>query len=349
MINTRSAGFTKLAPLAAVPRAPVPQRGRSGADLPYTLAMSTPFYSPLDYVDAVALPAERTDGLLFVFRSDQLLVTVGPAPEQGSDDPRVRARPSRASLPIGRVEGHAAPEAPFVARIADWQAPPQRALYLGTLGGAPCYAIEVAPELAAPDGLAFYGLRSLFSVLDEAHLSLAGRALQLVDWDRTHRYCGRCATPTETRDSERARRCPACGLVAYPRIAPAVMALVRRGRELLLGRGVNFPPQMWSALAGFVEPGETLEECVRREVREEAGVEVTGLRYFASQPWPFPHSLMIAFVCDYQAGELRPQPEEIEAVGWFDVDRLPQLPGPISIARRLIDFVAAELRGAPPE
>jgi NAD+ diphosphatase len=181
-------------------------------------------------------------------------------------------------------------------------------------------------------------------VLDDAHFSLAGRALQLVDWDRTHRFCGRCGTPTEAKAEERVRVCPACKLAVYPRIAPAVMALIRRGRELLLGRSHHFPPGMYSALAGFVGPGETLEQCVEREVGEEVGISVSRIRYFASQPWPFPHSLMIAFVCDWASGEISPQPEEIEAAAWFDVLHLPKLPSRISIARRLIDAVAGEMR-----
>jgi NAD+ diphosphatase len=127
-------------------------------------------------------------------------------------------------------------------------------------------------------------------------------------------------------------------------VAPAVMALVKRGRELLLGRSPHFPPGMYSALAGFVEPGETLEQCVARELAEEVGVRVANLAYFASQPWPFPHSLMIAFVCDWAGGEIRPQEDEIEAANWFDVLQLPKLPSRISIARRLIDAVSMEIR-----
>ena len=151
-------------------------------------------------------------------------------------------------------------------------------------------------------------------------------------------------TPTVAKLEERVRVCPACKLSAYPRVAPAVMALVRRGRELLLGRSPHFPPGMFSALAGFVEPGETLEQCVAREVEEEVGVSVTQLSYFASQPWPFPHSLMIAFVCEWAGGEIRAQEGEIEAADWFDVLHLPQLPSRISIARRLIDAVTLEIK-----
>ena len=181
-------------------------------------------------------------------------------------------------------------------------------------------------------------------MLDDAHFALAGRAIQLLDWDRNHRYCGRCGTPTEAKAEERARACPACRLSAYPRIAPAVMALVRREGEILLGRSPHFPPGMYSALAGFVEPGETLEQCLAREVEEEVGVRVSRIRYFASQPWPFPNSLMIAFVCDWAGGEIRPQAGEIEDAKWFDVLQLPKLPSRISIARRLIDAVVGEMR-----
>jgi NAD+ diphosphatase len=221
-----------------------------------------------------------------------------------------------------------------------------RTLYLGRLGGTDCWAAELAKDAPAPaEGLSWEGLRTLFSVLDDAHFALAGRAVQLIDWDRTHQFCGRCGVRTEAKREERARVCPACKLTAYPRVAPAVMMLVRRGRELLLGRSPHFPPGMYSALAGFVEPGESLEQCVAREVAEEVGVQINNIRYFASQSWPFPHSLMIAFVCEWTSGEVRPQPGEIEEANWFEVLQLPKLPSKISIARRLIDAVSEEMRG----
>lgn len=242
-----------------------------------------------------------------------------------------------------RREGAAA-SMPRLRHPAELGLAPLREQYLGTLGGVHCFACEIAADIAAPEGWSWSGLRGLFGLVDDGMFALAGRAVQIIDWDRSHQYCGRCGTPTQVKNNERARQCPACGQTHYPRLAPAVMALVRRGDALLLARSPHFPPGMHSALAGFVEPGESLEQCLHREVKEEVGIDVANLRYFSSQPWPFPHSLMIAFNCDYAGGELTPQPDEIEAAGWFELDALPVLPNPISIARRLIDATIAHMR-----
>jgi NAD+ diphosphatase len=246
---------------------------------------------------------------------------------------------------VRRIEDRT--EIPMLRNTLDIGLAPLRTQYLGTFGDQHCFACECPEGCTAPDGTRWSGLRALFGALDDSLFALAGRAFQIVDWDRSHQFCGRCGTPTESKPSERARVCPNCGQTHYPRIAPAVMALVRRGHEFLLARSPHFPPGMFSALAGFSEPGETLEQTLVREVREEVGIEVTNLRYFASQPWPFPHSLMIAFHVDYAGGEIVPDPNEIEAAGWFSADRLPPaLPNPISIARRLIDSTLAEFGGA---
>ena len=289
---------------------------------------SLPFSSPDGFEQRVR--AAAPGGLWFVFRADQLLVELGPPDPRQSDDLRVRSRPAWARLPL------------LESNNGLWSEP-VRTLYLGELGSTRCWAAEVAGT-DAPPGYGWAGLRTLFSVLEDAHFALAGRALQLLQWDRDHQHCGRCGTPTVAHATERVRQCPACRLSAYPRVAPAVMALVRRGTQLLLARSPHFPAGMYSALAGFVEPGETLEQCVVREVGEEVGVDVANLSYFASQPWPFPHSLMIAFVCDWTGGEIRPQDGEIEAANWFEVLQLPKLPSKISIARRLIDAISAEIR-----
>ena len=287
-----------------------------------------PFRAPLQF-EAACFAENLGEGHWFVFAGDKLLVELGP-PERPSDDPRFRARPAFARLPLPKNHKM-------------WDAQTSRTLYLGRLGGTDCWAAELPAEAAAPAGLSWEGLRPLFSVLDDDHFALAGRALQLLQWDRDHQFCGRCGTPTQAKRDERVRVCPACKLSAYPRVAPAVMALVHRGNELLLARSPHFPAGMYSALAGFVEPGESLEQCVAREVAEEVGVTIAGCRYFASQSWPFPHSLMIAFICEWSSGEIRPQAGEIEEANWFDLLHLPKLPSKISIARRLIDAVCQEL------
>ena len=209
--------------------------------------------------------------------------------------------------------------------------------FVGVLDGRAVWAVDAEPA----DGGA--PLMGLWGTVDDVVWTVAGRAVQLVEWDRTHRYCGRCATPTEPAAGERARRCPSCGLLAFPRLAPAMIVLVTRdgGREALLARGTRFPIPLWSCLAGFVEPGETLEEAVHREVREEVGLEVTDVRYWGSQPWPFPHSLMLGFTASWAGGEITPDPLEIAEADWYSRDALPPIPPGMSIARRLIDDWAA--------
>lgn len=213
---------------------------------------------------------------------------------------------------------------------------PENVLPVGRLLGLPCYAADL-DQLPDIPSCAATPLRSIFQLAGAETFALAGRAAQLLDWQQHHRFCGRCGTATVMKAGEHAMQCPGCGLVTYPRISPAIMVLVRDGDKLLLARSPHFKPGVFSALAGFVEPGETLEECAIREVREEVGVEIARLRYFHSQPWPFPNSLMIAFFADYAGGTLTPDQHEIEAADWFALDALPLLPEPISIARRLID------------
>ena len=273
-----------------------------------------PFSAPADYVGAIVAPGAAAEALWLVFREARLLVS----------DP-----------------DNALPVSLEVIGLA-----PVRTLYLGTLGARHVFAAELAADAEAPPGWRWSDLRSLYGRLATDEYALAGRGLQLVDWDRTHQFCGRCGTRTDLRSDERSRQCPSCGLIVYPRLAPAVMALVRRGAdEILLARSPRFAPGMYSALAGFVEPGETLEQCLHREVREEVGITVANLRYFASQPWPFPHSLMIAFMCDWAGGDVVIDEVEIVDAKWFRIADLPQLPQPISIARRLIDAAVQEMTG----
>lgn len=214
--------------------------------------------------------------------------------------------------------------------------------HVGQVGDAPCYAAEVAPEAEAPSGMLFQGLRAAHGRLGADLFRMGGRAFQIVEWDRNHQFCGRCGSPTELKADEVARRCPQCGLMQFPRLSPAVIVLIRRGDEILLARSPHFAPGIYSTIAGFVEPGETLEDAVRREVAEEVGVQVTNLRYFGSQPWPFPHSLMVGFTADWAGGEIEMQEQEIEDARWFTRETLPGLPSSFSIAHALIQSYLQE-------
>jgi NAD+ diphosphatase len=215
--------------------------------------------------------------------------------------------------------------------------------YLGRLGDLDCYALEIDEHVQTPLETAFEGLRALYGRLADEYFSIAGRAVQILLWDQTHQFCGRCGEATVNAPAERAKLCPRCGLLSFPRLSPAVIMLVQRGDELLLARNRSFAEGMFSVLAGFVEPGESLEDAVAREVREEVGLEVANIRYFGSQPWPFPHQLMIGFTATYSSGEIRLQEDEIVEAAWFSKQgELPRLPGKLSIARRLIDWFLNE-------
>ncbi len=213
------------------------------------------------------------------------------------------------------------------------------AIFLGVLDGRHCWAVDAGAdgEGGARDDVV--DLFRLWSSVDETMWALAGRAVQLVEWQRNHRFCGRCGTATVEAPGERATKCPACGLLAYPRLAPAVIMLVERDDgHALLARNANFPSGMFSCLAGFVEPGETLEHAVRREVMEEVGLTVGDVEFRGSQPWPFPHQVMIGFGAQYLSGEIEIDGQEIVEAQWFTPDATPNFPtGGMSIAGRLID------------
>jgi NAD+ diphosphatase len=215
---------------------------------------------------------------------------------------------------------------------------------IGLTGDAPVWTIGVAADAPAPSGHRFVPLRSLHALVPARDWTLAGRAVQIVEWSRTHRYCGRCGTATEQARGERAMRCPSCRLLSFPRLSPAVIMVVHRGDELLLAHGRAFPTPIYSALAGFVEPGESLEEAVRREVREEVGVGVDSLQYVGSQPWPFPNSLMLGFYAEWSHGDIVIDPTEIVDAQWFHIDDLPPFPGSMSIASQLINGFIAKRR-----
>ncbi|MDJ0768414.1 MAG: NAD(+) diphosphatase [Ilumatobacter sp.] len=223
----------------------------------------------------------------------------------------------------------------------DW-----RIHFIGMVDGHAWWAVDVPADTDPSYGAAI-DLRRFYGRAPEHQWLAAGRAVQIVEWARTHRFCGRCGAETALAEGERAMRCPGCDLLSFPRLSPAMITLVTRGepgpeQEALLARGVQWDIPMYSCLAGFVEPGESLESAVVREVHEEVGITVSAPSYFGSQPWPFPNSLMIGFRARYESGEIECDPAEIADAGWFLPGELPMVPPGISIARRLIDAWLAE-------
>jgi len=265
---------------------------------------------------------ERESGWIFAFRGNELLVLQGG---QDGASARLPQRSEWQELGLSNEPMHT----------------------VGHLGGEPALAVALPAATEPPPGTAFDGLRRLWGKLDEATWRLAGRAVQILDWDRNHRFCGRCGTPTEASPDERSCTCPSCGLQHFPRLSPAVIVLVTRGDELLLARSPHFAPGVYSTLAGFVEPGESLEDTVAREIHEEVGVTLSDVRYFGSQPWPFPQ---------LPDGRLPPRSgppescnrsrERSRTPAGSTPDALPLLPAPMSIARRLIDDYLGR-RGKP--
>jgi NAD+ diphosphatase len=197
--------------------------------------------------------------------------------------------------------------------------------------------VEADTGTIAPEGMAFKDLKSLHEFLDEDIYLLAGKAIQITTCDRNHQFCGRCGASTETSEYEIAKVCPECGLRSYVRLSPAVItAIIKDGKILMAKHGYH--RGMYSLIAGFVEPGETLEEAVERETMEEVGLKVKNIKYFSSQPWPYPHSLMVAFTAEYDSCEIKVDGKEITDAGWFSPDNIPLIPSKLSIARELIDW-----------
>lgn len=256
-------------------------------------------------------PAAATNGraLWFVFQGEQVVLREG--------------------APVALHEGdHGAPEC----------APVTDAILIGEVDGHPLLAGALAADAAIPAGCAVAGLRSLFAIGDEQISTLAGCAAQLLRWRRTMRYCPVCAAPLRAIDGSWGRSCSACEFSAYPPVSPAIIVLIHddAGRALLTtkpGWGKRY-----SLVAGFVEPGETFEECVVREVAEEVGVAVDTVRYVGSQAWPFPHQIMVGFMARYAGGTIAIDEAELAGAAWFSRDDLPELPPPFTISRRIIEL-----------
>ena len=210
---------------------------------------------------------------------------------------------------------------------------------LGLLGERYCETGWFDSEPALPPGYVFLGLRAvLFSNMDETVRALAARAAQVAEWARTHRFCGACGSATALAPGERCYKCVQCGHMAYPRISPAMMVLIKKEDSVLLAMHLHSPTKRFVPLAGFLEAGESVEEAIHREVYEEVGLRVHNLRYFASQAWPFPHSLMLAFTADYLDGEIRVDTSELAEARWFGPDdEWPERVPHISVSSVLVD------------
>ena len=210
-------------------------------------------------------------------------------------------------------------------------------VYLGTCDDLVFYVAEVPAGAAPPAGWQPSPVRELSGKVPDRDIAMASYAVRILDFDRSTAFCGRCGAKTRPLTTERASVCTACGRITYPRISPAIIVLVKKDEEILLARSPRSPPGLFSVIAGFNEPGENLEQTVHREVGEEVGISVRNLRYFGSEPWPFPDSLMIGFVADHAGGDIRIDNHEIEAAGWYTRDNLPLIPSKASISRMLIE------------
>lgn len=233
-----------------------------------------------------------------------------------------------------------------------------RTQYLGELRDISCYSMELDgskdtgelvsgnpfdnPSLADVCDLSektcFVGLRELSGILEETLTALAGKAVHIMEWDKNTLYCGRCGSETSIKEEERAKQCPECGFTSFPKISPAIIVMIEKEDKVLLARSPHFPPGRYSIIAGFVEPGESIEQAVVREVKEEVGVQIKNIRYFGSQPWPFPDSLMIGFTAEHAEGDIKIDGIEIEDAGWYRIDEIPHAPGTNSISGQLIRY-----------
>lgn len=210
--------------------------------------------------------------------------------------------------------------------------------YLGLFNGHNCFCGELSEAEVITDNMYFITLRSLMGTIEEDFFWLAATAIQIVNWNKNYKYCGRCGSVTEIMKNERARQCLKCGLINYPRISPAIIVAVVKEDKLLLAHNNQWPKERYSVIAGFVEAGETLEQCVAREVSEEIGIKIKNIKYFGSQPWPFPNSLMVGFTAEYAEGEINVDGIEIGDANWYKADELPVIPTGLSISRKLIEW-----------
>ena len=273
--------------------------------------------SPL-FIPTVRVPkGTRADKLWFVFQNQKLILR----------------------------RSHDGTPQPFLSGLIGFNITPADQLFFGILDGQPCFAAVLDPGETLPSGYEAVDLRQLFGVVSDSYLSIVGRARQWIHWLQMHRFCGRCGQPTQDHHTEKAKVCPHCDYLYYPKITPAIIVAVVKSDRILLARSARFRNSFYSVLAGFVEPGETLESAVHREIYEEVRLQVDHIRYFGSQPWPFPSSMMIAFTAHYASGDIVIDDDEIVEAGWFQAGRLPKVPGPYSISGQLIEWFKGRVQG----
>ena len=252
---------------------------------------------------------------------------------------KVVVRDGESSIPIGRFY-----DFPFLQAYRDdlYELPP---LGEGLEQELPVYIVDLGAEAFVHEGWEVVPLRSLLYHNPDIGFSVIGRAWQYVHFLRTHQFCGQCGTHTERVSWEMAVHCHRCNHRSYPRVSPCIIVAVHNNEQILLARGVRHKEaNMYSTLAGFVESGESLEEAVHREVFEEVGVRIKNLKYISSQPWPFPHSLMMGYIAEFESGDIRCQDDEIDDAQWFSIDELPNIPPPFSIAGQLIAKTVSQIK-----
>jgi len=218
----------------------------------------------------------------------------------------------------------------------------EQQIEMGTYEDIWCLAVMPKENFQIPDGFDFFSIKRLIRKTDRADLKLTGLAGFLVNWIINSKFCGRCGAENEMHYIDKARKCSNCGLMNYPSISPAIIVAVIKDSKILLAHNKKFADDIYSTIAGFLDPGETFEECVEREVYEEICIKVKNIKYFGNQSWPFPDSHMIGFTAEYESGKIKEDGIEIEHANWFTAENLPKIPAKGSISRELIDWFEKE-------
>ena len=215
--------------------------------------------------------------------------------------------------------------------------------YIGKINDISCFSLNIEKSIHEIAIGSRHHLYEMYALLPGNYLKAAIYGFQIFLWDKKTTFCGLCGSKIEEQfNSKLVKKCSVCKEEYFPKISPVVIVAVIKEGKILLAQHNRMKQTLYTVLAGFVDPGESIEECIHREIKEEADIEVKNIRYFGSQPWPFPDSLMLAFQADYDKGELKPDTEEISDLRWFAPEEIPEWPDKVSIARTLIDHFIQE-------